>query len=76
MPKTIKIFTNKFAVGQRVRNVMTGYAGTIIEVDPNSYNPPRGRAVHNPYHVRYDHWENTGVKGGPWEPENELEALP
>ena len=70
--RTVRIFTGKFSAGQRVRNVITGRTGTVIEVDPNSFNPPKGRAKHNPYRVRFDHWE---VPGTPWEPEQELEAV-
>ena len=72
MSKRIAIFTNKFAVGQRVRNVVTGFVGTVEEVDANSYNPPAGRAVHNPYRVQFDHWPTVQSV---WEPENELEAV-
>ena len=72
MPKRIRVFTNKFATGQRVRNIFTGYTGTIVEVDPRSYDPPRGRARHNPYRVRFDHWV---LPGTPWEREDELEAI-
>lgn len=78
MRKQIRVFTNKFSKGQRVRNIHTGYEGTVIEVDPNSYNPPpaepghRRHASHNPYRVRFDHWV---IPGTPWEREDELEAL-
>lgn len=72
MPKRIAIFTGKFAVGQRVRNIVTGFVGTVEEVDPDSYNPPPGRAVHNPYRVQFDHWPTVQSV---WEPENELEAI-
>lgn len=70
--KTYRIFANKFTVGQRVKNIHTGLVGTVEEVDPNSFNPPAGRAVHNPYRVQFDHWP-TGQSV--WEPENELEAV-
>lgn len=70
MAKRVNTFTGKFMEGQRVKNVATGYVGTVIEVDPDSYNPPRGTAKHNPYRVRYDHWI---LSATPWEPEHELE---
>lgn len=72
MPRRIVVFTNKFFVGQRIRNTITGYTGTVVEVDPNSYNPPKGRARHNPYRIRFDHWVLPGL---PWDREDELEAL-
>jgi len=76
--KRTDIFTNKFQVGQRVRSVRSGYVGTIIAVDPHSFNPPhpapgkRRRARRNPYQVRYDHWTTLEAL---WIPELELEPL-
>jgi heat shock protein HspQ len=78
MKKRIDVFTNKFSVNQRVRDTITGYTGTIIEVDPDSFNPPpaepghRRGTRHNPYRVRFD---NYVLPGTPWKPETELEAI-
>ena len=71
MAKIDKTYTGKFQVNQKVRNKTTGYTGYIAEVDPKSFNPPRGTAEHYHYRVVYSRWVSAHWS---WEAEGELES--